>query len=397
MPPLFAVAIVVFLEVVCLGAIIPVLPDYAQEFGGGAVWTGVLFMLVAAPKVVMNPLWGRLSDRRGRRPTLAILTCGAIAGSTLWALAPTLGEMIGGPLIWLAISRLVYGVFSAQAALAYAVASDTSPPEKRAAAMGVLGATFGFGITVGFPLGGIIGSHSPAAVGWLCAGSEFIALTVIVCLLRETRRLQAARESTDFTPRSLLHLAAVPAVMSLLPTVVVVTVGLSVMTPTLRPLTEAWYGFNLPRTSHALLVWGLVGSAVQAGLIRPLVRAIGETATVVAGAFILAGGFALLADHLPLWGFWCSMVLIALGGGLMIPALTSLMSLQVSPHDQGGVHGLNQSATALGRALGYLLGGALYAISPATPYWAGAAILIVGLLPLTLRRFKTSHAVVERG
>jgi MFS family permease len=408
MPALFAVAIVVFLEIVCLGAIIPTLPDFVTDvFGGSPVWIGGLFALVAAPKVVLNPLWGRLSDRLGRRPVLALLTVGAMSGSALWALSPTLGGIVGGGLVWLAISRGVYGIFSAQAAIAFAIASDTSTADKRAAAMGVLGAAFGVGLTVGFPLGAWVGEASLASVGWLCLGCETVALGLIAFGLRETRPTPAAPASREggraevqasehaspvepsldgggsFAPETLFALLRRGPVAVLIAAVVVLWLGISVMTPTLRPLTERWYQFELMDTALAFAVWGVVGLIVQGGAIRPTVRVLGERRTFAVGVIMLAGSFFVVATHPGFAGFWLALVGMAVGGGLAIPALTGLLSLQVDPARQGAVHGVNQSATALGRTLGYLLGGAMFGqIGPASPYAAGAAVALLTLIPL---------------
>src|SRR5262245_37909424 len=141
MPPLYAAALVVLLEALCFTTGFPVLSYYAQRLGGDAAWVGILFGLVAWPKVVSNPIWGTLSERLGRRPVLAINTLGTLAGSIGWALAPNIGM--------LAISRALVGIFGGQAGLAQAIAADVAPPEKRAAAMGVLGGAFALSLTLG--------------------------------------------------------------------------------------------------------------------------------------------------------------------------------------------------------------------------------------------------------
>jgi MFS family permease len=342
-----------------------------------------MLVLVTLPKVVVNPLWGRMSDRRGRRPVFTVLMGGSMAGSALWALSPTLGALVGSGLVWLAVSRAVVGVFSAQATLAYAVASDSTLPERRASAMGMLGAAFGLGMIVGIPLGSFVGQYSLPSVGWLCMSFELVALLVVAMVLRETHRPTGA----EFTPaaRDLLRLVRLPVVVNLLVVTVLVTLGLSVMMPTFPKLTADWYGFEVMTTGWVMTVWGIVGVAVQGGSIRPVVGRIGEKATTAIGSIVLAGGFIWLALHPGVGGLWAATVVIAAGAGLMIPSLTGLLSRQVGSADQGGIHGLSQSATALGRAIGYFTGGVLYAaISPGTPYLVGAAAILAGLLPLAM-------------
>src|SRR4029453_8587742 len=106
MPPLYAAALVVLLESLCFTTQFPVISYYVEQLGGGGGWIGLIFLLVAGPKVFSNPIWGSLSDRLGRRPVLAINTIGTFAGSVLWAMAPRFAGG-GSGLAWLAISRAV--------------------------------------------------------------------------------------------------------------------------------------------------------------------------------------------------------------------------------------------------------------------------------------------------
>lgn len=398
MPPLIAAAFVVFLEGLSVALVIPVLTAYTQELGGGALIAGALFALATAPRVLTAPLWGRLSDYWGRRLVLGIVTVGTCCGSILWALAGDLGHM-GGVWItalgWLVISRALVGVSSAQAVLGLAVASDVSTPRKRSASVGVLGASFGLAFALGPALGGWFAhSYSLAAVGWLMAGAQALSLAVIILLLRETgpnltragaaEHVEEEGESNRFAkPQSLRRLAASPRVSRLLGVILAATVGYAVIFPTLQPLTERWYGFNLVQAGYVFMVVGIVAAVVQGGVIRPTIRWIGEKRTAALGMGLLAAGMGLLASHPGLAGFWIAAILSAIGMGLALPAMMGLLSLQVNPNEQGSVHGLNQSATSLGRAGGYVLGGALYQIvNPATVYLAGAAAGLVALLLL---------------
>ena len=379
MPPLLIVATVVFLEVVCLGAVIPSLTPFAESLGGSVLIGGIMFALVSGPKIFANPFWGHLSDRLGRKRVFLLLTTMTLGSSLIWALAEDLAAATGiAALIWLGLSRLIHGIFSAQATIAFAVASDTSVPEKRAAALGVLGAAFGGGLTVGFPLGGILAEASSyAAIGWLCAGCELLALLLLLCLLRETR--ENAAETPNVSPRQLL---ARPPIMLLAIICVIVTVGLSMMTPTLSPYLQDLFQFDRKAIGWTFFVFGIVSIIVQGGLIRPIVKRFGERPTFVVGTIILAAGFVALAVEPATTGMWVGIVLIGLGAGLSSPTLAAMFSLAVPPQQQGAAHGLNQGCTSLGRTISYPIAGGLYQAAIALPYWIGAALLLIGLLPL---------------
>ncbi|MHB1155244.1 MAG: MFS transporter [Phycisphaerales bacterium] len=385
MPPLFTVAIVVFLEIICLGAIFPTLPRYTLDLGGTALLVGIIMALVPAPKIFSNPLWGNLSDRLGRKRVFSIIMLGAIASSAVWALAQPLGHLTGiPPLWWLGASRLIAGVFGVQATLAFAVASDVTAPAKRTAALGLLGAAFGVGLTVGFPLGGIVAKHfGYPAVGWLMVLCETLALLVILLFLRETRRPEVhADELTAKAAGSMLHR---PVFIILIIAGLLTTVGLSILTPTLSLYVKDLYRFDDEHAGYAFLIFGLMSVIVQGGMIRPVVKRLGEKRTFILGSLILAAGFVMLGVQPHLAWFWPGITLIGLGAGFYSPALAGLFSINASDHEQGSAHGLNQGVTSLGRMIAYPLAGAIYVVNPGSPYLLGAALLTVGLLPLMLR------------
>lgn len=379
MPPLLIVATVVFLEVVCLGAVIPSLTPFTESLGGTVLLGGIMFALVSGPKIFANPLWGHASDRLGRKRVFLLLTTMTLGSSLIWALTENLAAVTGiTALFWLGLSRLIHGIFSAQATIAFAVASDTSVPEKRAGALGILGAAFGAGLAVGFPLGGILaGASSYAAIGWLCAGCETMALLLLLFALRET--LDGNVERSPVSPRQLL---SHPTITVLAVVCVIATVGLSVMTPTLSPYLKDLHHFDREHIGWAFFVFGIVSIIVQGGLIRPIVRRFGERPTFVAGTIILAAGFVFIAIEPAMTGLWTGIVLIGLGAGLSTPTLAAMFSLAVPPNQQGAAHGLNQGCTALGRTISYPIAGGFYQFAIALPYWIGAALLLLGLVPL---------------
>ncbi|MHC4996597.1 MAG: MFS transporter, partial [Planctomycetota bacterium] len=319
-----------------------------------------------------------------RKKVLALVTCGPLAGSVLWALAPELGGSLGiSGLIWLLISRLLAGVFQAQAALTTAIAADVTPPEKRAASMGVLGAAFGFGMLGGIAMGGFVGANiGLAEVGWASAGAQALSVLMILFVLRETHphHVPESEQTRDaFEPEKLGVLLRRVSIKRLMLITLVLMSGHMVLVPTLRLASSDWYDFDLNQTTWLFIVWMFVGVLVQGGGVRPMVKRFGDLKTLLYGAGFLAAGLFMLAGIGPNWlnGFWGAAVLIAIGGSLATPALTAMISHSVSEADQGAAQGLNQSFTALGRALSYVIAGALYDIHSTLPYWVGGALVVV--------------------
>jgi DHA1 family tetracycline resistance protein-like MFS transporter len=413
MPPLLIASLVVFFEVLSFGAIFPVLPDYCQQLGAApdnlAIWSGLMFMMVALPRVVMNTVWGRLSDHIGRKKVLALVTCGTLGGSVMWAMAPSLGgteETAGflgiSGLIWLLLSRLLAGIFQAQAALTTAIAADVTTPEKRAASMGLLGAAFGFGMLGGIAMGGFVGaSIGLSYVGWASACAQGVSILMILFMLRETHphHVPEAEQTGDaFEPEKLSVLLRRASIKRLMIVTLVLMSGHMVLVPTLRLASADWYNFDLNQTTWLFIVWMFVGVLVQGGAVRPMVKRFGDRKTLLYGVVLLAAGFFMLAGVGPNWlgGFWTSAVLIAIGGSLSTPALTALISHSVSEADQGAAQGLNQSFTALGRALSYVIAGLLYDVHSTLPYWIGGALVVVsGLLAMGVANENATAGEVE--
>lgn len=399
MSPLIAAALIVLLEGLSFAAMLPVLHDYVEDaLGAGASagaeaiwWTSALFAAGTLPRVVVAPLWGRISDAIGRRPTVAIVALGTSAAWAVWALAPMLGGSLTTAIGWLLVSRLIYGCFAAQSVLCMAVASDVSTPEKRAAAMGHVGAAFGVAFTIGPLIGaGVAIAFGNAAIGWLNvlygAGTIFIALR----LLKETRPTEASGGGGDdayIPPTKMLAMITRPHIASIILITLVSTAAYSILFPTLDELTSMRYGWSRGTLGLAFALFGLVGIYVQGWKIRPMVKKRGEKFTAAFGLLLLVLGLLWTApgsnpdNALHVINFWLSLSLIAVGTGFCVPAITAMISLGVHERDQGAAHGLNQSATALGRTIGFFFPALVFAAQgPTVTYLCAAAAAGLALL-----------------
>ncbi len=369
--------IVLFLELVALGATFPVIAYYVRELGGTGFHVTLCFFLTAAPKVLLQPLWGGLSDRIGRKPVLVLGFAGAVASYAGWAIAPGL--------LWFLAARAFMGLFGTQLTLAMSIVADRLPPGDRAKGVGILGATAGFGFILGPILGGTLASASSyATVGWANAGLELLALVLTAVFLRETLPKRAApsarkREMLLIWKKGLSHPDLGPLLLSVLSG----TIGLSVLQGTLILLAEDRWGYDVRQSAIALAVFFLIGALVQGGALRRLVPRFGELTLARAGAIFSTVGLLILLPDGPVVNLWAALSLIGIGMALNTPTLTALLSRHTGEHDQGTVQGLNQGFTGLGRALSGVSMGWLYDWSGApAPFGISAVLVFVSFLML---------------
>lgn len=371
-------ALVVLAEALCFTTVLPIISFYTQDLGGDSNWVALMFVLMAGPKLLSNPLWGRLSDRWGRRPVLALNTLGTLCGSVAWALAPSVG--------WLAFSRGLIGVFGGQATLAQAIVADSVPPERRSAGMGVLGASFAVSLIIGPLLAGWITSFaSSAVIGWVCAGLQIASLTVILLFLPETRDSAAAKPTQAPTPLTANERRDIGLVLG---ATLIFNLAISQMNSTYGLVAQHKYGLDERHASYGFALFGFVLALTQGGLVRPLSPRLGDRVCALSGMLIGAVGFGCMALTPPALGFWISTVVMATGVALATPCIASLLSRRVSAERQGVALGVQQALIGLGRAVGAGMGGWSYRWTtppgPAGPYGAAAALIVVATMVLAI-------------
>ncbi len=376
MSPIVIAALFVLFEGLGVGAMLPTLSYYGGELGASAFWIGMLFAATPAPKIFTNTLFGTLSDRFGRKPVLLVVIAGSIAASVLWALAPHF--------TWLLVARLVAGVFGAQATLGQAVAVDSAPPDRRAAAVGMLGAAFGIAFAVGPFLGGLVAHHfGNAAIGWMYAGLQTLSLIVVAVALPETRS-EAARDNRSKS-YTLVELLRLPNVAVLLSVELFMTVATMSMFSTFGVALERVYEATEKQTGYLFGLFGIVGVFVQGGFVRPVVKRLGERNTALFGAGAMLPGAILFTAAfgagLPLGWVVAAVVTFAVGVSLLTPTQTALLSHSVDADHQGAVLGTNQGVIAIGRTSGAICGAALLSnVGVAAPFGLVALASIVGIV-----------------
>jgi MFS family permease len=361
--------LVVFLDLLGFGMVIPVMPLYAERLGASEAATGWLSTGYSLMQFVFAPIWGRLSDRVGRRPVLLISVAMTAVAFFLYGVA--------GTFVVLLLSRLFAGAATANIAIAQAYVADVTPPEGRARGMGMIGAAFGLGFVFGPAVGGILSNHSLSTPGYVAAALSAVNLVGAYFLLPEpSTRVAAARPQGRFA--ALLEELGKPRIRRLLVVYFLLILGFSAMEATYAFLAERRYGLADRNVGYVFAYIGVLVVLVQGGLIGPLTRRLGERRLLVAGAVLQAVGLAALPFGTGIAGLLLASAPLAIGSGLTSPSLTSLLSKFSRAEDQGGTLGIGQSAAALGRIAGPLAGTTSFAHWHAAPYLGGALLMALG-------------------
>ena len=378
-----------------LGGITALFPhaDTGQQaalFGGaiGAIYSGVQF--------ITAPLWGRLSDRVGRRPVLLFSIGGSLMAALLWAFSCDFTVLL--------LSRLIAGGMTGNVAVANAAVADLTTPQTRSRGMATVGMAFGLGFILGPAIGAFAWAYLPhwEATGtvlgvnpFTCAALIAVALSLINLVwawrffsetLPPEIRTTVPPATRTLDPAQMFRADLGPGVPAINLAFLTYTLLFSAMEATLVFLVAARLNFDPARNGWLFVVMGLVAATMQGAVFRPFVRRFGPRALGIAGVIAMVPGFALLAlvDAHPRESLmWTGVCLLSVGTGLVFPALSALASLAGDPARQGWVMGAFRSAGALGRAGGPLLGAiAYFSFSPAAPYWIGAVCLLVPVVLL---------------
>jgi MFS family permease len=378
-PALATLLVIVFVDMLGFGMVIPVMTLYAERLGAPIGQTGWLMASYSLMQFVFAPLWGRLSDRYGRRPLLLFSIAMTSLAFLMYALAPTFG--------WLVASRLFAGAATGNIGIAMAYVADVTSPEERARGMGFIGAAFGMGFVLGPWMGGELSqAFGLAAPGYAASVLAAVNGGVALFVLREPERRVAAERKGRFA--ALLQELGKPGIRRLIVIYLLVVFAFAGMESTFALLSEHRYGLTAGEVGRVFGFIGVVIVVVQGGLIGPLTRRYGERTLLVAGLLSMALGFTALPFAPGLAGLLAASVPLAAGNALANPSMSSLLSRSARAEDQGGTLGIGQSASALGRVLGPVTATFVFdAFWIAGPYVGGAVILLaMAGLAATLRQ-----------
>lgn len=374
MPILF---LIVFIDLVGFGLVIPLLPYYAQRFTASPLQMTLLFAVYSLMSMLAAPLWGRLSDRIGRRPVL-------MASMAAAALA-YLGIAFATELWMLIAARGFAGACAGNIAAAQAYIADVTPPEQRAKGMGMIGAAFGLGFIIGPVLGGVIAGNDVATAdlqspGLIAAGLSFTAFLGVILLLPESLSPGRAPSSRGRIAAARAALAR-PVLVILLAVLFLATLAFSGMETTFAWWAIAQFGWGPRAIGFVFFYVGLLSALMQGGLIGPLTRRFGEERLMLGGLGAIALGLLVLPFAREVPALVVALTALALGMGAMQPSLSSLISRRAETDEQGEVMGVAQSVGSLSRVLGPIIAGSLFGeFGRRSPFLWGAALVGCALL-----------------
>lgn len=384
-----ALFLAVLLDLVGFGIILPLLPFYATDLGASAFQVGLLVTAYSVVQLVMAPLWGRLSDRVGRKPILLFGLLGSAAAYLIFARADSLAMLFA--------SRIVGGIGGSTIPVAQAYIADVTPPAKRAGNMGLIGAAFGLGFVIGPALGGILSTVSYPAAGYVAAALCLANTLITAFRLPESRERRVAGRATPRfdLPDAFRQAADSKQIRAVLFAYLFLTMAFSALQPTLSLLASERFAMDGRQAGYLFALLGLVSVVVQGGLVRRFVPRVGERRLLRLSAFPFAAGLALAGstESVPL--LLAALTLIGIGYGGAIPSALGLLSRSADPARQGAVLGLGQSVGSAARVVGPTLAGALFDIRIALTYLVAAGLVMVALAVSTAIGQPAAPATVE--
>ncbi len=351
---LLIVFLVVFIDLLGFGMVIPILPYYAKSFGASATTLGWLMMCYSAMQFLFSPFWGNFSDKLGRRPILLTSILGIGLSMIVLGFAPSL--------FWLFVGRILAGFFGANISAASAYIADVTVPEKRAKGMGMIGAAFGLGFLFGPALGGLLSQWGYGTVAYVAAALSLSNFFFAFFFLREPSITREERKThrNRLDKNTWVQILSNPKTGLAILLFFFVTMGFAQLETTFALLLLERFGLNAKYAGEILALMAFVMIFVQGGAIGKLVKNFGEARLVLAGTALMALALATASysDHLRV--FVAALLFQALGFAITNPSLSSLVSRNADADKQGSTLGTYQSAGSLARVIGPLLAGFLF-------------------------------------
>jgi MFS transporter, DHA1 family, tetracycline resistance protein len=391
--PLATILLVVFVDLIGFGMIIPILPLYAKSFQAEEWQIGLLLGCYSFMQFLASPVLGYISDRIGRKPVLLVSLIGSVIGYAVMANAHSLTMLF--------IARIIAGICGASVGTAAAYIADITPAENRSRRMGLIGAAFGVGFVLGPAIGGILSHFWTVAPFWFGAGLALLNAIAVLLFLPEPEKHVKRSEVSTPVAADAVGRTGFDGIALLVVTYFVAIAGFAIVTMIYPQVLDRRFTLNTSQISMVFVFLGLVGAFIQGGAIGRLAKRFGDYKLAGAGLLLMAISMLVmpLAQNMGL--FLLFTFGLAVGNSLAQPTLMAMASRLAATTAQGRVIGTVQSAGSLGRVVGPSAGGVMLGWDRPgpvlaygnTPFLIGGIVMgIAFLLSLTLRRSPLSEA-----
>lgn len=383
--------LIVFIDMLAFGIIIPFMPFWAERYGASPVLVAFLFATYSLFAFLSSFPWGVISDKWGRKP----IVCFSMIGSAVSFIWVSQADML-----WMLFAaRALGGLMGGTLPVAQAYIADVTPSADRAGRMGLMGAAIGAGFVlgpaIGWALTGFGSGDTDFETAFLIAGGiSFFGFLAAAVLLKEPERHEAPEVDRSLPGRMQAFgiAAQTPAVLYPLVILTMIAFCMGGLESTFAMWTERQLLWAVRENAIFFFYIGVIMVIVQGGVVRPLVKRVGEGKVVVAGSLLMAAGFAtvLIVYSAPL--AFAGGALIATGFGLCNPALHAMISQNAPAEHQGAAMGASQSVQSLCRIMGPAAAGLAFgAFGRDAPYLGGAVILLIAFF-IALRALKVARA-----
>lgn len=371
--PVLLMALTVLIDFTGFGIIIPLLPFWAEHLGASPLQVGLILTAYSLAQFIFLPVLGRLSDRYGRRPVI------------LWSLVIEAVSLaftaLAGTFLLLLLARFIGGMGSANLGSAQAVVSDTTPPEERAKGMGMIGAAIGVGFVVGPALGGGLAALGTAVPFWVAAIVALVNAALVYFFLPETRSQQTAASHAGAPFAGLGETLRHPTIARLLAINLLYTLAFTAMEAMFPLFSQRAFGWTATQNAYVFVYVGVIMVIMQGGLVGRLSKRWGVQGLLILGLALLAAGLLILPFGTRLALMLIGVGLLSAGSGAVAATTSTLASLAAGSESQGQTLSLLQSIGGLGRIIGPVAAGWVFAAGGAgAPFAVGGVLVALALL-----------------
>lgn len=362
--PLAILFSVVIVDLIGFGIVMPVLPFWATDLGANGWTYGLIQSSYALSQFLLAPVWGRVSDRFGRRPVLLVTIAGTSASLAWLGMAESLTGLFA--------ARILAGGFAANISVASAYITDVTDDHERTRWMGMLGASFGIGFLLGPAIGGLLAPYGYAVPMLAAAGLAALNFVLAVFLLQEPPRHHSPERGL-----SRLEVLRDPAVRRICLAYLFFALAVTQLENMFPLYMKDAFGFDARGVAWLLVGMAVLMGGIQGGAMRSLAARYSERSLVLVGSLLMAAAFLLVPVAPTVSVLLLPLGVSAVGRAIAQPSLMSLVSFEANVESRGAVMGTFQSMASLARIFGPAVAGLLYDQNHDWPFWLAGLLMVV--------------------